>query len=104
MGPSVEAYRAAAAAEAEALRRRIAALRTRDGVVDLAELREALRTADFLRATCGRLPLLIGVRVVVAAEVGIELEVTIARDDDLTRRCLPTRVNDVPVRVVVRSG
>ncbi|HET9553235.1 MAG TPA: hypothetical protein VFP50_09730 [Anaeromyxobacteraceae bacterium] len=99
-GPNVEAYRRAAEQE----RRRIAALRTRDGVIDLAELRAARVAADFLRGTYGRLPLLVGIRVVLAAQVGFELEVAIAREDHLTRVGLPTAVNHVPVRVVVRQA
>ncbi len=98
-GPSLESYRAAE----EAKRKRRAALRTRDGVVDLAELRAAQKAAEFLRSTIGSAPLFLGVRVVVAPEVGFELEVKLAREDRPLRRCLPCSVNDVPVRVVVRN-
>jgi hypothetical protein len=82
---------------------RLAAMRTRDGVVDLAELREARRTAEFLRSSVGKLPLFHDVRVVLAAEDGFELEVSLLRESRQVRVCLPSSVNDVPVRVVVRN-
>jgi hypothetical protein len=98
-GPSRESYRAAE----EARRKRRAALRTRDGVVDLAELRAAMKAAEYLRTTHGGAPLLLGVRVVVAADVGFELEVALVQDDPRLRLCLPCAVNEVPVRVMVRN-
>jgi hypothetical protein len=98
-GPSRESHRAAE----EAKKKRIAALRTRDGVVDLAELRAAQKAAEYLRTALGQLSLVLGVRVVVAAEVGFELVMTLARDDRRVRVCLPSAVNDIPVRVEVRN-
>lgn len=98
-GPSLESSRAAE----EARRNRLASLRTRDGVVDLDEWRAALRAAKFLQSLHGRLPVLLGIRVLVSRSVGFELEVTIVRDDPMVRRCIPTAVNDVPVRVVARN-
>ena len=98
-GPSLESHRAAE----EAKKKRIAALRTRDGVVDLAELRAAQKAAEYLRTALGPLSLVLGVRVVVAAEVGFELVMTLARDDRRVRVCLPSAVNDIPVRVEVRN-
>jgi hypothetical protein len=85
----------------EARKGRLAAMRTRDGVVDLAEWRAALRAAEFLRMTHGALPLLLEVRLVTAREVGFEVVVRLVRDDTMLRRCLPRSVNDVPVRVEV---
>jgi hypothetical protein len=98
-GPSRESW----LRSEEARKRRIAALRTRDGVVDLAELRAAQKAAEFLRTTLGQFSLVLGVRVVVAAEVGFELVVTLARDDRRVRVCLPSAVNDIPVRIEVRN-
>jgi hypothetical protein len=98
-GPSLESYRAAEAAR----KKRLAAMRTRGGIVDLAEWRAARRAAEFLQSTHGRLPLLLGIRVVVSRDVGFELEVTLVRDDPAVRVCLPSAVNDVPVRIVVRN-
>ncbi len=98
-GPSLESHRAAE----ERRKARLAAMRTRDGVVDLAELRAARHAADFLRSTHGDLPLLLGIRVFVAKSIGFELEVTLVRNDPMVRRCIPTAVNEVPVRIVVRN-
>ncbi len=98
-GPSLESYRAADAAR----KKRLAAMRTRDGVVDLAEGRAARRAAEFLKSTYGGLTLLLGIRAVVSKGVGFELEVTLVQDDPSIRICLPTAVNDVPVRVLVRN-
>lgn len=98
-GPSLESYRAAEAAR----KKRLAAMRTRGGIVDLAEWRAARRTAEFLQATHERLPLLLGIRVVVSRDVGFELEVTLVWDDPTVRVCLPSAVDDIPVRVVVRN-
>lgn len=99
-GPSRESYLAAEKRRKE----RRDALRTRDGVIDLAELRAAQKAADFLRTTHGQAPFLLGVRVVVAPEVGFEIEVILARDDRRLRVCLPSSVNEIPVRVVVRNA
>jgi hypothetical protein len=98
-GPSVESYRAAEAAR----KKRLAAMRTRDGVVDLAEWRDARRAAEFLESTHGRLPLLLAIRLLASRSVGFELEVTLVRDDPSVRVCIPSAVNDVPVRIVVRN-
>ena len=98
-GPTIESYRAAEAAR----KKRLAAMRTRDGVVDLAEWREARRAAGFLESTHGDLPLFLSIRVLLAESVGFELEVTLARDDRAVRVCIPSAVNDVPVRIVVRN-
>jgi hypothetical protein len=85
----------------EARKKRLAAMRTRNGVVDLAEWRAALRAAEFLRMTHGAVPLLLEVRLAVAREVGFEVVVRLVRDDTMLRRCLPRSVNDVPVHVEV---
>lgn len=98
-GPTEESYRAAE----ERRKARLAAMRTRDGVLDLAEWRAARHAADFLQSTHGDLALLLGVRVLVSRNVGFELEVTLVRDDPMVRRCIPSAVNDVPVRIVVRN-
>ncbi len=98
-GPSLESQRAAE----ERRKARLAAMRTRNGVVDLAEWRAARHAADFLRSTHGDLPLFLGIRVLVSRSVGFELEVTLVRDDPMVRRCIPTAVNEVPVRIVVRN-
>jgi hypothetical protein len=98
-GPSPESYRAAKAA----LQRRLDAMRTRDGVVDLAEWRAALSAVGCFHSMFGMLPLLLDVRLVPSSSVGFELVVTLARDAREVRICLPSAVNDVPVRVVVRN-
>ncbi len=98
-GPSLESYRAAKAREEQ----RLAAMRTRDGVVDLSEWRAALSAVEFLRSTHGQVPAVLGIRLRVARDVGFELEVTLVRDDEMLRRCLPNSVNYVPVRIVVRN-
>jgi hypothetical protein len=99
-GPNAESYRKMR--EAQAARR--AALRTRDGVVDLSEYRDARKAAQALRGMLHEPTWLLGVSVVVAAEVGLEIIVDILREDEMLRRCLPSSVNEVPVRVVVRNG
>lgn len=98
-GPSRESYRAAEAAR----KKRLDALRTRDGVVDLAEWRAALPAVDFLRSMYGRLPLVLEVRLVPSSAVGFEVVVTLASEDRQVRVCLPSAVNDVPVRIEVRN-
>lgn len=97
--PTIESYRAAEAAR----KKRFAAVRTRDGVVDLTEWCEARHAAGFLESTHGNLPLLLRIRVLVAESVGFEIEVTLAQDDRGVRVCIPSAVNDVPVRIVVRN-
>jgi hypothetical protein len=98
-GPSRESYRAAEAAR----QKRLDAMRTRDGVVDLAEWRAALPAMEFVRSTFGRFPLLLDVRLLPSRSVGFEVVVTLARDAREIRVCLPRAVNDVPVRIVVRN-
>lgn len=98
-GPSRESWLKAE----EARKKRLAALRTRDGVVDLGEWRTALRAAEFLRLTHGAVPLLLDVRLVVARDAGFEVVVRLVREDTMLRRCLPRSVNDVPVRVEVTN-
>jgi hypothetical protein len=78
-------------------------MRTRCGVVDLAEWRAALRAVEFLRSLYGRLPLVIDARLRPASTVGFELVVTLVREDRQVRVSLPRAVNDVPVRIVVRN-
>lgn len=94
-------YQGDARAEEERRRERLAALRTRDGVVDLEEWREARRAAAFLASLYYAPPWLAGIGVGLAPDVGCELRVTISIDTPLIRRCVPTTVNDIPVRVVV---
>jgi hypothetical protein len=98
-GPSAESWRKSE--EARLLRR--AALRTRYGVVDLSEYRGAVQAAQVLRGMLHEPPWLLGVSAVVAADVGLEIVVTILREHEMLRRCLPSSVNDVPVRVVVKN-
>lgn len=76
-------------------------MRTRDGVVDLAEWRAALPAVEFLRSAHGHHPLLLDVRLVPSGTVGFELELILAREAPEIRMCLPRAVNDIPVRVVV---
>jgi hypothetical protein len=100
-GPSRESW----LRSEEARKKRLKAMRTRAGVVDLAEWRAALRAAEFLRSTHGGLPMVLDVRLLTASEVGFEVVVKLVRDDVMLRRCLPRSVNDVPVRVeVVNPG
>jgi hypothetical protein len=98
-GPSRASY--LAAEKRKAARR--AAMRTRDGVVDLAEWRAALPcVAAIERLLQGSLWFL-GARIAPADDVGFELRVTLLQDSEQARMCLPTAVNDVPVRVAVRN-
>lgn len=100
-GPSRESYLAAE----ERKRQRIAALRTRDGVVDLAEWRKALGAVSALERLLQDPPWLLRVRLVTAPEVGFELRVELLWDSPEGRMCLPSSVNDVPVkRVVLNPG
>ncbi|BDG02876.1 hypothetical protein [Anaeromyxobacter oryzae] len=93
--PSRESYLAA--------EKRRRALRTRDGIVDLAEWRAALPAVAGLERLLHDPPWLEGVRLAPAAKVGFELRVTILSDSAEARACLPTAVNEVPVRVIVRN-
>jgi hypothetical protein len=96
-GPSRESYLAAQKRKQE----RLDALRTRDGVVDLAEWRSALRAAAGLQNLLHDPPWLGGVRLAPAPEVGFELRVTMLWESHQARMCLPSSVDDVPVRVMV---
>jgi hypothetical protein len=90
-----EGYRRAQQAKAE----RRSRLRTRDGVVDLAEWREALRAERFARETFGGAPWVASIRAAPAEDVGIVIEIVLLQDAPLHRRCLSSEVNEVPVRV-----
>lgn len=96
-GPSRESYLAAKKRKQE----RLDALRTRGGVVDLAEWRKALRTVAGLTGLLQNPPWLGAVRLAAAEEVGFELHVTLLWDSPQARMCLPCSVDDVPVRVLV---
>jgi hypothetical protein len=96
-GPSRESYLAAQKRKQE----RLDALRTRGGVVDLAEWRKALRTVDGLERLLHAPPWLGAVRLAAAPDVGFELRVTLLWDSAQARMCLPRSVDDVPVRVLV---
>ena len=97
-GPSAAAYRAAE----EARRKRRDALRTRDGVVDLAEWRAAVRSARFLEKQLAGSHAVVCVRPAAAATVGFELRGTLWwRDPDYPG---PTAVDEIPVRYRVRGG
>jgi hypothetical protein len=90
--------------EAEKRRRaRRDALRTRDGVVDLAEWRAALRTVSAVEGLLHAPPWLKSVQLAPAADVGFELRVTMLWDSADARMCLPASVDGVPVRVLVRN-
>jgi hypothetical protein len=98
-GPSRAGYR-----EAEKRRRaRRDALRTRGGVVDLAEWCAALRTVAAVEGLLHEPPWLKSVQLAPAAEVGFELRVTMLWDSAEARMCLPASVDGVPVRVLVRN-
>ena len=98
-GPSRESYLAARAR----LQARLDTLRTRDGVVALAEWRSALPTVAGLEKLLQGPPWLLHVRLAPAPDVGFELRVTMLWDSPRGRMCLPSAVDDVPVRVVVRN-
>jgi hypothetical protein len=98
-GPSRESYLAAKARQ----QARLDALRTRAGVVDLAEWRTALRTVAALERLLHDPPWLLGVRLAPADDVGFELRVTLLWDSPQARMCLPRAIDDVPVRVRVRN-
>lgn len=99
-GPSRESYLAAQKRK-EA---RLAAMRTRGGVVDLAEWRAALPCVAAIERLLNGAPWLVHARLAPAADVGIELRVTLLWHAEEARMCLPRAVNDVPVRVVVRNA
>lgn len=98
-GPTKESYLAATKRKQE----RIDALRTRDGLVDLAEWRAALRTVTGLKALFHDAPWLGDVRLAPAADVGFELRVVVLWDAQRAKMCLPSSVDDVPVRVIVKN-
>jgi hypothetical protein len=98
-GPTRESYLAAE----ERKRQRIAALRTREGVVDLAEWRKALQARVALERLLQDPPWLMRVQLAAAAEVGLELRVELLWDSPEARLCLPSSVNDTPVKVTVRN-
>lgn len=98
-GPSRRSHLAAQVRE----RRRLAALRTRHGVVDLAEWRKARRAAAALEGLLHEPPWLLEVRLVPAATAGLELRVVLLRDSPAARLSLPRSIDDVPVRIVVRN-
>jgi hypothetical protein len=95
-GPSPDSYRA----EQQRERARRAALRTRDGVVDLAEWRAAVRAAAGLARFLDGPPPLGRVTVGVAADAGCELRVTLRSDSRVARVRVPTAFNGVPVLVL----
>lgn len=95
-GPSLESHRAAEKRRQE----RRAALRTRDGVVDLSEWRQALGAVRALHRLLGCPDWFLGARVAVAGDVGLEIRVLVYANAPPC--CVPTVVNDVPVRVVIR--
>src|SRR5512143_1819228 len=99
-GPSRESYLAAQKQRQD----RLDALRTRGGVVDLIEWRIALRAVAGLERLLGDPPWLVGVRLAAAREVGFELVVTLLRETPQARMCLPSHVDDIPVRIVVRNA
>ena len=78
-------------------------MRSRDGVVDIAEWRIAQRAARALEGLLHEPPWLLGVRVVTSQSVGFEIVVTLVRDERDIRMCLPSSIDDVPVRVVARN-
>jgi hypothetical protein len=95
-----EAYQRAEEARAERRRR----LRTRDGVVDLSEWREAKRAERFARETFGGISWVSSICVALAEDVGFAMEVVLVQDSPTFRRCLPSAVNEIPVRVRGPAG
>ena len=96
-GPSRESYLAAKKRKQE----RLDALRTRGGVVDLGEWRKTLRTVSGLERLLQNPTWLGAVRLAAADDVGFELRVRLLWDSPQARMCLPTAVDDVPVRILV---
>lgn len=72
--------------------------------MDPAEWRKALGAVAALEQLLHDPLWLLGVRLAAAGEVGFELQVTLLWDSPEARICLPSAVNDVPVRVVVRNA
>jgi hypothetical protein len=71
--------------------------------VDLAEWRSALRARAALEGLLHDPPWLLQVRLAAAEEVGFELRVELLWDSPEARLCLPSSVDDAPVKVVVRN-
>jgi hypothetical protein len=99
-GPSRESYRRAE----ERKQARLAALRTRDGVVDLAEWRKVLPVQAWLEGHVGDFPAVLRVRLAPAPHVGFVVRVVLVTDSEAVRMALPTAVDDVPVEVVVLNA
>jgi hypothetical protein len=78
-------------------------MRTRDGVVDLAEWRAAIPAATALEGLLHDPPWLLGVRLAPAEVVGFELRVTLLWETPQARMCLPSGINDIPVKLIVRN-
>jgi hypothetical protein len=99
-GPSRESYQAAE----KARRRRLDAMRTRGGLVDLAEWRVAVRAAQWIEVIFETAPSFLGARVALAERAGFELHVVLQWDDRQLPLCFPSSVNEVPVVVDVRDA
>lgn len=97
-GPNRESY---LAAQKRAQERRDG-LRTRGGVVDLAEWRVALKAARAFRKTYGGAPWFLEARIAPAPDVGFELLVILVTNLP-EGYVLPTAVSEVPVRAIVRN-
>ena len=67
--------------------------------IDLAEWRQALLAERFARETFGGVAGVASIRVVPAEDVGFVVEIMLARGDPMLRRCMPSEVNEIPVRV-----
>jgi hypothetical protein len=72
------------------------ALRTRGGVVALAEWRGARRAVTALLGLLHDPPWLLDMRLAPAADAGLELSVTMLWDDAQGRMFLPTSVDEIP--------
>lgn len=99
-GPSRESYLAAM----KQRQARRDALRTRGGVVALDEWREGLRAVAALERLLHDPPWLLGIRLGVARDVGLELTVKLLQESRHARVCLPCHVNEIPVRIEVRNA
>ncbi|HYG66017.1 MAG TPA: hypothetical protein VD838_00110 [Anaeromyxobacteraceae bacterium] len=98
-GPSRESYLQAEAAKRE----RIAAKRTRDGVVDLAEWRHAVKMARHLVEHFGNAPWLLEVRVAEGEIEWLELHVITTRELEWPDRPGITALDDLPIRFISRN-
>lgn len=83
---------------------RRAALRTRDGVIDLTEWRAAAQAKHALEKLMGWADWLLEVRVAASKAIGCELVATLLWDAEQARVSMPSAVDDVPVRVEIRNG